>query len=80
MRNLINAFVILSLENTITKLITLQILRFKVVSVPEQVGLSMTWSESPKTNFLMTVQKLGACSLIFFCAANGLQMMEPVTV
>ena len=80
MRKLISALVIRSLESTIAKLVTGKFSKFNVVSVPEQAGLSMTWSETLKTSFLMTVPKLGACSLIFFCVAKGLQIMETVTV
>ena len=53
MRSLISAFVIRSIESTcaISKLATSEISIFKLVSVAEQAGLSLTWSETPKTNF-----------------------------
>ena len=54
--SLISAFVIRFLESTciISKLATREISIFKLVSVAEQVGLSMTWSEIAKTGFLTT--------------------------
>ena len=47
--SLITTFVIHLLERVITKLATSEIAISWVVAVAEQAGLSMTWSETPKT-------------------------------
>ena len=52
MISLISAFVIRVLQSTISKLATTRSSVLLLVSVAEQAGLSMTWSETLKTGFL----------------------------
>ena len=54
-RSLISAFVIRLLESIISKLAASEILIFLLVSVAEQAGLNLTFSENPKTGFLATM-------------------------
>ena len=51
-RRLISASVILFLESIISKLATSEIPIFKLVSVAEETGLSLTLSATPKTGFV----------------------------
>ena len=51
-RSLISAFIIHLSESIISKLATSEILLFFLVSVAEQAGLGMIWSDTPKTGFL----------------------------
>ena len=51
--SLISTFVVPSLDSIIPVVNKYQISRLKLVSVPEQTGLSLTWSHTPKTGFLM---------------------------
>ena len=51
-RSLISAFVIRLLESVISTLATNKFSSFKLVSVAEQTGLSLTLSETTKTGFL----------------------------
>ena len=51
-RSLISAFVICLLESIILKLATHEISFFYLVSVAEETGLSLAFSESPKTGFV----------------------------
>ena len=53
-RSLISAFVVRCLDSVIPLLAIYDISRLYLVSVAEQVGLSLTWSETPKTGFLVT--------------------------
>ena len=53
-RSLISAFVIRFLESTVCKLTTGKISFFYLVSVAENTGLNLTFSELPKTGFLAT--------------------------
>ena len=53
-RSLISAFVIRSLDSIIPLLGTADISRPYLASAAEQAGLSLNWSETPKTDFLMT--------------------------
>ena len=52
LRSVISAFVIRLLESIISKLTTSKISLFLLVSVAEQTGLGMNWSETQKTDFL----------------------------
>ena len=52
--SLISAFVIHFLESTISKLATSEISIFLLVSVSEETGLNLTFSETLKTGFLTT--------------------------
>ena len=49
MRNLVSDFVIESQESIIDKLATHKISAFKLISVTEQIGLSLVRSKTPKT-------------------------------
>ena len=53
-RSLISAFVVRCLDSIIPLLAKSKISRLQLVSVAEQVGLCPTWSQTPKTGFLMT--------------------------
>ena len=52
LRSLISAFVVHFLESTICKLATGKISFFLLVSVTEETGLKLNFSEAPKTGFL----------------------------
>ena len=52
MRSLISAFVIRVLLSTISKLVTSEISIFKLVSVAEETGLSLVFSETLNTGFV----------------------------
>ena len=51
-RSLISAFVICFLDSFTYRLATREISSFKLVSLAEQAGLNLTFSETPKTGFL----------------------------
>ena len=53
-RSLINTFVIRFLESRIPLLAISEISRLYLVCVAEQAGLSLSWSVTPKTGFLVT--------------------------
>ena len=53
-QSLISAFVVRYLGSTIAILAKSKISRLQQVSVSEQAGLSLTWSKTPKTGFLVT--------------------------
>ena len=53
-RGLISNFVVRFLDSIIPLLAIAGISRPKQVSVTEQAGLSLTWSQTPKTGFLVT--------------------------
>ena len=50
-RSLISAFVVRSLDSIITLVSRAEISRFKLVSVAEQAGLNLTWSQTPEDTF-----------------------------
>ena len=50
---LISAFVVCSLDSIISIDVILKVSRLQLVSVAEEAGLSLTWSLTPKTGFLM---------------------------
>ena len=54
-RSLISTFVIRFSGSSISKLTTLEILAFQLVSVAEETGLSLVLSETPKTGFAATM-------------------------
>ena len=54
LRSLISAFVVHHLDSIIPLLAISKISRPWLVSVAEQAGLSITWSLTPKTDFLVT--------------------------
>ena len=53
-RSLISAFVVRCLDSTIPLVSISEILSLYLVSEAEQVSLSLTWSQTPKTGFLVT--------------------------
>ena len=53
-RSLISAFVVRCLESIIPLLAIADISLPQLISVAEQAGLSLTWSQPPKTGFLVT--------------------------
>ena len=53
LRSLISAFVVRCLDSIIPLLAISRVSRPWLVSVAEQAGLSLTWSQTPKTGFLM---------------------------
>ena len=53
-RSLISAFVVCCLDSTVSLLAIAEISRPYLVSSAEQAGLTLTWSQTPKTGFLMT--------------------------
>ena len=53
-RSLISAFVVRCLDSIIPILAISKISRLELAAVAEQAGLSLTWSQIPKTGFLVT--------------------------
>ena len=53
-RSLISTFVVPYLDSIISLVSISEISRLKLASVAEQAGLSLTWSQTPKTGFLET--------------------------
>ena len=53
-RSLISAFIVRYLDSIISILAKSKISRLQITSEVEQAGLSHTWSETPKTGFLVT--------------------------
>ena len=51
-RSLISACVIRFCKSIVSELTTRKISIHQLVSVAEQAGMSLTWSEAPKTDFL----------------------------
>ena len=60
--SLINAFVIRFSESSKPKLATNDISMFYIVSVAEQAGLRLTWSDTPKTGFVATRPNSDSCT------------------
>ena len=54
MRSLISAFVVRCLDSIIPLVSTSEISILYLVSVTAQTGLSLLWSQTPKTGFLVT--------------------------
>ena len=52
-RSLISAFVVRYLDRVIPLLAIYEISRLWLISVSEQAGLSLIWSQTPKTGFLV---------------------------
>ena len=53
-RSLISAFVVRCLDSTVPLVSVSEISSLYLASVAEQAGLSLTWSQTPKTGFLVT--------------------------
>ena len=58
LRSLISAFVVRCLDSIISLASVTKISSLMLASVADQAGLSLTWSETPKTGFLVTRLKL----------------------
>ena len=54
-RSLISAFVVRCLDSIIPPVSISEISRLQTVSIAVQASLSLTWSEIPKTGFLVTM-------------------------
>ena len=67
LRCLISAFVVRCLDSMISKLAKPKISRPYLVSVAEQVGLSLTWSQTPEGTFPRDVAhiKIYRCMKIY---------------
>ena len=50
-RSLISAFVVRSLDSIISLVSRSEISRFELVSVAEQAGLNLNWSQTPEDTF-----------------------------
>ena len=53
-RSLISAFVVRCLDSVMALVSVTEISSLMLASVAEQASLSLTWSKSPKTRFLVT--------------------------
>ena len=53
-RSLTSAFIVCCLDSIVSILAISIISRLQLVSVAEQAGLSLTWSQTSKTGFLVT--------------------------
>ena len=71
--SLISVFVIRCLDSLIDLVAISEISCLQLASVPEQACLGLTWSQTPKTRFLMTRSKsLNMLDLaIVFCIAGS---------
>ena len=52
-RSLFSAFIVRCLDSIIPLFAIAEISRLQLASVAEQAGLSLTWSQTPKTGFLV---------------------------
>ena len=59
-RSLISTFVVRCLDSIIPMLANSKISRLQLVSVTVQTGLSLTWSQTPKTGFFCGVAHITA--------------------
>ena len=72
-RSLISIFIVRCLASIIPVITMYKISRLKLASVAEQAGLSLTWSQTPKTGFLVTWLKLfDARSQQIYASCDGL--------
>ena len=61
-RSRISAFVVRCLDNIISLVSISKIPSLYLASVAEQAGLSLSWSQTPKTDFLVTRLSYTGCS------------------
>ena len=61
-RSLISTFIVRCLDNIISLVSISKTAKRYKVSVGEQAGLSITWSHTPKTGFLVTMLNCKQCS------------------
>ena len=64
-----HAFVVRCLNSRIPLLAIAEISRLQLVSVAEQVGLSLSWSQTPKTGFhvMWLIRLVGStCEFVFY--------------
>ena len=73
-RSLISTFVVHCLDRIIPILAKSKIPRLQLASVAEQAGLSLIWSQTPKTGFLVTrlISKISRPKLAFVAEQTGL--------
>ena len=67
MRSLISTYVIPYLERMVVKLASCKVpIMIQLVSVPEQAGLRLTWSQIPKAGLLASMTKMSpvVCRLL----------------
>ena len=64
-RSLNGAFVVRCLDSITPILCKSKLPRLKLLSVAEQAGLSLTWSETPKIGFLVTRLTISICYFDF---------------
>ena len=74
--SLISAFVVCCLDNIISLLAISEISSLYLASVSEQACLSLTWSQTPKSGFLVTRLKF---SLVFSQTGIGIQFRASQT-
>ena len=65
LRRLTNAFVVHVLESIISRLVTSEITVFELVSVAEEICVSLTLLEIPKTGFV-ALRPIYVCGVYFF--------------
>ena len=65
LRSLISAFIVRCLDSIIPLFAISKISRLQLASVAEQAGLSLTWSQTPKTGFLVMWLKCDKCGIKF---------------
>ena len=65
-RSLISVFVIRCLDSTMPLVFISEISSLYLVSVTAQAGLSLPWSQTPKTRFLMTRLKFYSYAFFMF--------------
>ena len=53
-RSLTSTFIVHSLDSIVPVVAMYEISRFQLASVAAEAGLSLTWSKTPKTHFLVT--------------------------
>ena len=66
-RSLISGFIVRCLDSIMPPLVIAEISRLYLVSVAEQAGLSLTWSQTPKTGFLVTGLNCFAYQNLNYC-------------
>ena len=71
LRSLISAFVVRCLDSIIPVPAKSKLSRLQLASVAEQAGLSLTWSETPKTGFLVAWLKCNTTTTYSLVTWNG---------
>ena len=76
----IRALVVRCLDSIIPLVSVCEISRLRLVSVAEQASLSLTWSETPKTGFLVTGLNFQELSHRYFARAFEIWLYSDVNV